>query len=294
MDLSIVIVSFNTQETTAKCLKNLKKNLDKFPLSSEIIVVDNGSSDGSKEFLFNLKKKTWPTLKIISLNKNFGYTKANNLGLKKAKGKYILFLNSDVFVSNLDFLDLIRLMEFDKSIGAITVKVNLKNGLIDKACHRGFPTLWRSFCYFLGLENLFEKILILNKFFGGYHLVYLPKDEIHQVEVISGAFFFTRADLVKKIGGFDEQYFAYGEDIELCFQINRLGYKILYYPLWEVIHLKYTSGLKNKNKQIRPKVNHYFYQAMKIFYQKHYERLYPNIVNRFVYFSIDLLEKIKK
>lgn len=293
MDLSIIIVSFNTKETTANCLKNLKKNLEKFPISSEVIVVDNGSSDGSKEFLFNLKK-TWLPLKIISLDKNFGYTKANNLGLKQAKGKYILFLNSDVFVDNLDFLDLIRVMEFDKSIGALTVRVNLKNDLIDKACHRGFPTLWRSFCYFLGLENLFEKILILNRVFGGYHLVYLPKDEIHQVEVISGAFFFTRADLVKKIGGFDEQYFAYGEDIELCFQIKRLGYKILYYPLWEVTHLKYTSGLKNKNNQIWPKINHYFYQAMKIFYQKHYEQLYPNIVNKFVYWAIDLLEKIKK
>lgn len=293
MDLSIIVVSFNTRKITTACLNYLKKNLKKYPLTYELIIVDNNSTDGSKELLFNLKKN-WPQLKIIFLNKNLGYTKANNLGLKEAQGKYTLFLNSDVFIKDIDFLDLIQIMEYDKLIGALTIKVNLQDGSIDYACHRGFPTLWRSFCYFVGLENLFTRIPILNRVFGGYHLAHLSKKEIHEIEVISGAFFFSRTDILKKIGGFDEDYFVYGEDVELCFQIKKLGYKILYYPLWEVTHLKYSSGLKNRDNNIRPKTQHYFYQAMKIFYQKHYAKYYPNFFNKVIYFSINMLEKIKK
>lgn len=294
MDLSIIIVSFNTKKITSTCLNKLKKIFKNYPLSYEIIIVDNGSFDGSGDLLFKLKKK-WPQLKVMILNKNFGYAKANNLGLRQAKGKYILFLNSDVYIDDIDFLDLIRLMEYDKLIGAITVKVLLENGSLDRACHRGFPSLWRSFCYFIGLENTLGKVPILDKIFGGYHLIHQLKDEIHEVEAISGAFFFTRNNLIKKIGGFDEDYFMYGEDIDLCFKIKRLGYKILYYPLWEVRHLKYSSGLENKyNKKFQSKTYHHFYQAMKIFYQKHYASNYPQFFNQLVFAFIDLFKKIKQ
>lgn len=294
MDLSIIIVSFNTKKITSTCLNKLKKNFENYPLSYEIIVVDNGSFDGSKDLLFKLKKN-WPQLKVISLTRNLGYAKANNLGLKQAKGKYILFLNSDVFIEDVDFLDLIRLMEYDKLIGAITIKIVLENGLLDKACHRGLPTLWRSFCYLIGLENTLGKVPILDKIFGGYHLISQLKDEIHEVEVISGAFFFTRNNLIKKVGGFDEDYFMYAEDIDLCFKIKRLGYKILYYPLWKARHLKYSSGLENKsNKKFQSKTHHHFYQAMKIFYQKHYAQNYPKFFNQLVFALIDLIKKIRQ
>lgn len=293
MDLSIIIVSFNTRKITEKCLHSLRNNLIKYPLSYQVIVVDNGSTDGSWLMLKELKKN-WPHLFLIKLNKNIGYTKANNLALKKATGRYLLFLNSDVIIEDLDFWDLIKVMDFRDDIGALTVKVKLTNGGIDPASHRGIPTLWRSFCYLAGLERLFKNIPLLKIIFGGYHLIFLPINEVHQIEAISGAFFFTRTDLIKRIGGFDEDYFAYGEDLELSFQIKKLNYKIIYYPLWEVVHLKYRSGFKSKIKKTKSMIHSHFYQAMKIFYQKHYGPNYPHFFNKLVFFSIDLLKKIKK
>ncbi len=291
ISLSIIIVSFNTKDITKNCLLSLKKNFSKYPLNYEIIVVDNASKDGSVEMLKKLKKN-WKNLKIILSKENLGFGKGNNLGLKKAKGKYILYLNSDTIVEDLDFNDLVNLLDFRKEIGALTVRVNLLDGNIDPACHRGFPTLWRSFCYFAGLEKIFKNVPLLNRIFGGYHLCHLNLNEVHEIESATGAFFLTRKEILDKIGGFDEDYFAYGEDIEMAWQIKSLGYKIFYYPLWNIIHLKSVSGLKKKETKIRKKTSFYFYDSMKIFYRKHYEKKYPFFINKLVYFAIDLKSKI--
>lgn len=291
ISLSIIIVSFNTKDITKNCLLSLKKNFSKYPLDYEIIVVDNASKDGSVEMLKKIEKN-WKNLKIILSKENLGFGKGNNLGLKKAKGKYILYLNSDTIVEDLDFNDLLNLLDFRKEIGALTVRVNLLDGNIDPACHRGFPTLWRSFCYFLGLEKIFKNVPLLNRVFGGYHLCHLNLNEVHEIESATGAFFLTRKEILDKIGGFDEDYFAYGEDIEMAWQIKSLGYKILYYPLWSIIHLKSVSGLKKKETKIRKKTSFYFYDSMKIFYRKHYEKKYPFFINKLVYFAINLKSKI--
>lgn len=285
--LSIIIVSFNTKDITKKCLLNLKKNLDHYPISYEVIVVDNGSVDGSVEMLKKIKL-FWKNLKLIISKKNLGFGKGNNLGLKYAKGKYVLYLNSDAIVTNIDFNDLIFLMDKYQNIGALTVKVVLPNGKIDPASHRGFPNLWRSFTYFSGLEKIFFNIPLLNRIFGGYHLAHLDINQIHEIDSPTGAFLLTRKEILDKIGGFDEDYFAYGEDIEMAWDIKKLGYKIIYYPLWEVLHIKSMSGLKKKDKKIRKKTSFYFYDSMKIFYKKHYASSYPFFINQLVYFSIDL------
>lgn len=287
ISLSIIIVSFNTKDITKKCLFYLKNNFKFYPLNYEVIVVDNGSKDGSVDML-NKIKSSWNNLKIIISKENLGFGKGNNLGLKYAKGKYILYLNSDAFIKNIDFNDLIYLMEKYDDIGALTVKVILPNGQIDPASHRGFPNLWRSFTYFSGLEKFFYKIPFLNKIFGGYHLAHLNLDKIHEIESPTGAFLLTRKKILDKIRGFDEDYFAYGEDIEMAWQIKKLGYKIIYYPLWEVLHIKSMSGLKKNDKKIRKKTSFYFYDSMKIFYKKHYASKYPFFINNLVYFFIDL------
>lgn len=283
---SIIIISFNTKSITKECLKKLKNNFKKYPIDYEVIVVDNGSQDGSVEMLKNIEKK-WSNLKLIIFKKNLGFGKGNNLGLKKATGRYILYLNSDAMVDDLDFNDLINLMDKYPDIGALTVKVVLPTGDIDPASHRGFPTLWRSFTYFSGLEKIFFKVPILNKIFGGYHLVHLNINEVHEIEAGTGAFLLVRKEILDKIGGFDEDYFAYGEDIEMAWQIKKLGYKILYYPLWQVLHLKSMSGLKKGDKVIRKKTSFYFYDSMKIFYKKHYAQKYPSFINKLVYWAID-------
>jgi hypothetical protein len=285
--LSIIIVSFNTKEIIRKCLLSLKANFEKYPINYEVIVVDNDSHDGTVEFLLDLEKKQ-KNLHIFLNKKNLGFGKANNIGLKKSKGKYILYLNSDAIITNIDFRDLIRVMEMENNIGALTVKVVLSNGEIDPASHRGFPTLWNSFTYFSGLERLFINIPFLNKIFGGYHLVNLNLNNIHQVDVITGAFLLSKKEILDKIGGFDEDYFAYGEDIEMAFQIKKLGYKIIYYPLWKVLHLKSVSGLKKKgNETVRKKTSGYFFDSMKIFYNKHYSQNHFWLINKLVFLAID-------
>lgn len=293
ISLSIIIVSFNTKEITKKCLLSLKKNFVKYPLEHEIIVVDNNSSDGTVEFLLDLKKQ-WNNIDIFLNKKNLGFGKGNNLGLEKCKGKYVLYLNSDAIVSDIDFQDLINLMEMQKDIGALTVKVVLPTGEIDPASHRGFPTLWRSLTYFSGLEKAFSNIPVLNKLFGGYHRVDLNLNNIHEIDVPTGAFLFAKRKILNKFGGFDKDYFAYGEDIEMAFQIKKLGYKIIYYPLWKVLHLKSVSGLKKKDKNIKKKTNYYFYDSMKIFYKKHYAKNHNRLTNGLVYLAIDVKKYFNK
>lgn len=293
--LSIIIVSFNTKEITRKCLLSLKKNFDKYPLEHEIIVVDNNSKDGTVELLQDLEKKYSGNLHIFLNNKNMGFGKGNNLGLKKSHGKYVLYLNSDAIVTDIDFRDLINIMETHNDIGALTVKVVLPSGEIDPASHRGFPTPWRSFTYFSGLERIFFNVPLLNKVFGGYHLVDFNLNNIHEIDVPTGAFLFTKREIVDKFGGFDQDYFAYGEDIEMAFQIKALGYKIVYYPLWKVLHLKSVSGLKKKNDNIiRRRTSDYFYNSMKIFYNKHYSKDHNWLFNKLVYLAIDIKKGFKK
>ncbi len=293
ISLSIIIVSFNTKEILEKCLLSLKKNFLKYPLEHEVIVIDNNSQDGTVEFLTNLEKQS-PGLNILLSKKNLGFGKGSNLGLKESKGKYVLFLNSDAIITDLDFRDLIQLMEMQKDIGALTVKVVLPTGKIDPASHRGFPNLWRSFTYFSGLERTFINVPLLNKLFGGYHLVGLDLNEIHEIDAMTGAFLFTKREIAGKLGGFDKDYFAYGEDIDMAYQIKKMGYKIIYYPLWKVLHLKSASGLKKKDVKIKEKTSFYFYDSMKIFYKKHYAKDHNWLINQLVYLIIDFKRNLTK
>lgn len=288
--LSVIILSYNTKELTKKCLISLFDSLKKIKtFESEVIVVDNGSTDSSRRMLKEIQKGKFNSqnnnlkFKIILNKKNLGYSKSNNQALKVAQGDYILFLNSDVIVDNVNFTHLIDYLDKKSEIGALTVKIKLPTGEIDPASHRGFPTVWNSFCYFLKLEKIFGRLPLIGRIFGGYHLTHLNLSTVHEVDSISGAFYLTRKEILEKLKGFDEDFFMYGEDIDLSLRIKKLGYKIIYYPLFEVTHLKYASGFKKNNK----KVKKYFYEAMKIFYKKHYQRYYPSIVSRVIYLFID-------
>ena len=291
IDLSIIIVSFNTESITQKCLLALKKNFNKYPLNYEVIVVDNASTDNSQPMLTAMAL-SWKQLKVILSKKNLGYGKGNNLGVARAKGQFILYFNSDAIVDNLDFNDLINLFNHNSSIGALTVKVLLPDGSIDPASHRGFPTLWRSLTYFLKLEKLFKNVPILNRLFAGYHLSYLNLNTVHEIDAGTGAFLMARKSVIDKVGGIDKDFFMYGEDLELAYQIKALGLRIIYYPLWTVLHLKYSSGFKNKNTKIKSNTKFHFYESMKIFYKKHYAKDNLWIINQLVYWFIDIKRTI--
>lgn len=285
-DLSIIIVSYNTKELTKQCINKTIQALNNSPnIKSEVIVVDNGSTDGSGEMLKEIQNSKF---KIILNNENLGFAKANNEGIVIADGKYILFLNSDVLVNDINFPELIDYLDKNNRIGVLTVKLQLLNGKIDLASHRGFPTIWRSFTYFLGLEKLLGKIPYLSKIFGGYHLLNRDFNTIHEIDSPSGAFYLSRKEILKKVGGFDTRFFMYGEDLDLSFRIKKLGYQIIYYPFFTATHLKYQSGLKKgvgKN---------YFYEAMKIFYDKHFYSKTNPVLNRIIHFLIDLKKRLSR
>ena len=285
--LSIIIPSFNTKKITKQCITALNGVLLNNKIPYQIIVVDNSSTDGSQIMLQEVKN---PRLFTVFNSENKGYGKANNQGLKIASMDYVLFLNSDVLVDKqMDFSKLIHFFETHEKIGGLTVKVNLINGSIDPASHRGFPTPWRSLCYFIGFERLFSKIPIVNRLFGGYHLVFLDKKSTHEIDSPTGAFFMVSRSLLQELHGFDEDFFMYGEDLDLSFRIKEKGYKIIYLPTFQVLHYKYQSGLQNKkNQELRKKIRKSFYEAMATFYKKHYEKVYPRLVTGLVYLALDL------
>ncbi len=291
MKLSIIIPSYNTKTVTKQCLDSLFKALQNENLDYEIIVVDNASSDGTIDRIKNLEFKI-KNLKAIYNKKNVGYSKANNQGLKIAKGEYILFLNSDVIIEKLQFKRFLNYLDSRPEVGVCTVRVGLTNDSIDPASHRGFPTIWNSFCYFLKLEALLGKLPVIGNIFGGYHLTSLDLRTIHEIDSPSGAFYLSRKKVLNEVGGFDEDYFMYGEDIDLSYRIKERGYRILYYPLFHVTHLKYVSGLGTTDSHIREKIKKHFYDAMKIFYKKHYEKMNPEFVNKLVYAVIDLKARL--
>lgn len=287
-DISVIIPSFNTKETTLETIQSITQALDADKVMYEIIVVDNDSEDGSQEALQKYAKKSKPdTFYLICNDTNVGFGAANNIGVKKAKGKYLLLYNSDMIASNIHFNDIIEYMNLHKDIGGLTVRVEMKNGEIDPASHRGFPTLWRSLAYFTKLQALTKHIPGLNKLFGGYHMVYEDLSVTHDIDSPNAAFMMIPRYVYNDIGGFDEDYFMYGEDLDLSFRIKERGFRIVYYPKHTVIHLKYASGLKNKYKKVQNKTKYHFHNAMKIFYDKHYAKKHGFIINSFVHKAID-------
>ena len=286
-DLSVIILSYNTKDLTLQCVSKLQQALSKSSLQAEIIIIDNNSQDGSSEALEKISDNT--NIKVIHNTGNSGYGKANNQGLSLSEGRYVLYINSDVLVPEESFFDsLIREMDSHSLYGALTVRVQLASGGIDPASHRGFPTVWRSFCYYAGLEKLTAKIPMLNKLFGGYHLTFLSLNTKHQIDSPTGAFFLVRKDILDTLKGFDEDFFMYGEDVDLAFRIKRLGYAIIYDPTYTVLHLKNQSGIKRKNDiAIQKKTRKYFYESMAIFYKKHYEKNYPRLISQLVYAVIN-------
>ncbi len=290
MKLSIIVVSYNTADLTIQTLQAVTTSLARTPsLTSELIVVDNASTDSSPDritsFSPGIENCTYMPI-LSSTNGGFGY--GNNLGLKESTGDYILLLNSDVIADDVNFEELISYMDAHEKVGGLTVRVELPNGSIDPASHRGFPTPWRSFTYFTKLQHLTRRIPYLNALFGGYHLVHLDLNTTHEIDSPTAAFFLIRGSLMRELHGFDEDYFMYGEDIDLAMRMKKKGYSILYHPVYTVVHLKHQSGLKTKKKKTQSVTTYHFYNAMKIFFQKHYASRYPTIVTWFIMKAIDI------
>lgn len=282
-ELSIVILSYNTRELLLKCLESVGGG-ECGERKVEIIVVDNASTDGSVETV----ERRYKDITILRNKKNLGFAAGNNLGIKRARGKYILLLNSDTIVEKETIPRMLAFMGENPQVGVATCRVEFPNGSLDPACHRGFPTPWAALTYFLGFERLFPK----SKLFGQYHLGFLPMDKTHEIDSPTGAFYLVRREVIEKVGLLDEDYFMYGEDLDWSYRIKQAGWKIIYYPYVKIIHLKKSSGRESKDEKLRRETTSHFYETMGTFYKKHYLGKYPKIVTRSIMLAIEIKKRL--
>lgn len=265
MDLSIIIVNYNTKDLLQRCLESVFASRTDFLL--EVIVSDNGSTDGSIEMI----RSRFPAVKLIENNANLGFSKGNNVAIRQVGGRLVLLLNSDTEVTA-DNLDLsIKYMDEYSEVGAMGCKVLLADGTLDKASRRNFPNPWNSFLRLFGFRK-----------FSDYN-VEGPMDQEAEVDSVVGAYMMLPKNVIDKVGLLDEEYFMYGEDLDWCFRIKQAGYKVIYYPKPEVLHFKYGSAQTVPFKTIRMA-----HDAMKIFYRKHYAEKYNWLFNQIVYLGITL------
>jgi hypothetical protein len=252
-------------------------------------VVDNASSDGTVETVDKLKTEN---LKLIKSEENLGFSKANNVGVKKASGRYVLFLNSDTVVGENTLEGMVGFMDENQHVGAATCKLVMPNGQIDDASHRGDPTPWNALTHFSGLTKLFGK----TKLFGGYNLGYLDLNKTHEIQALAGAFMLVRKKAGEDAGWWDEDYFFYGEDLDFCYMLRQKGWKIFYVPQYSILHYKGVSGgikkiskdVTTANPETKIRSQRERFRAMRLLYKKHYEQKYPWIVTRLVYLGISL------
>lgn len=239
----------------------------------QIIVVDNDSGDNSIEFL----RSRFPEVQYIENKKNLGFGKANNQAISIAEGKYILIINPDTLVSEDTFEVLSEHMDQNPKCGACGCKILNPDGTFAPESRRSVPTIWTSITKVLGLNSLFPK----SKLFGRYYLGWLCEDEPSQIPVLSGSFMFWRSSLLKELGGFDERFFMYGEDIDLCYRVENTEYHIDYIPETSIIHYKGESTRKSDLRYIR-----IFNKALYQFFEKHYSSNYSFLFKIFIYTSI--------
>jgi len=291
MDLSIIIVSYNAKEFLKGCIESIYKTTKN--IQFEIIVSDNNSTDGTVDMLKKLKTENF---QLIENKNNLGFSKANNVGVKKASGRYLLFLNPDTVVHENTLEGMVEFMDEYHEAGAATCKLVMPNGQIDDASHRGSPTPWNALAHFSGLSKLFGK----TKLFGGYNLDYLNLNEMHEIEALAGAFMLVRRKAGEEVGWWDEDYFFYGEDLDFCYMLKEYGWKIYYVPQYSVLHYKGVSGgIKKVSKDIttadeetKTRSQRERFRAMRLLYKKHYEDKYPWFLTRLVYLGISLKQFI--
>ena len=255
MKLSVVIVNYNVKHFLEQCLNSVSAATKH--CETEVFVVDNNSVDGS----CNMLREKFPWVKLIENKKNYGFSYANNQAIRESAGEYVLLLNPDTVIEEDTLKSVCDFMDSHPDAGGLGVKMIDGKGRFLPESKRGLPTPKVAFYKIFGLSKLFPK----SKKFGKYHLTYLDKDEIHKVDVLSGAFMLLRAETLKKVGLLDETFFMYGEDIDLSYRITLGGYNNYYFPKTTIIHYKGESTKKGSVNYVVV-----FYNAMKIFARKHF------------------------
>lgn len=256
MKLSVVIVNYNVKHYLEQCLCSVYRAIDN--LSAEVLVVDNASADGSETYI----AERFPRVTYIYNKENVGFARANNQAIRQAKGEYVLLLNPDTLLPEDTLENALLFMDAHPRAGAAGVKMLKDDGSFLRESKRGYPTLAATFGKLSGLGKLFPH----SKKLGGYYCNALDMDAIHRVEVLAGAFMLLRTSALDKSGLLDEDFFMYGEDIDLSCRIEEAGYENYYLP-YPILHYKGESTSKDTYHHVRV-----FCEAMDIFFCKHGER----------------------
>ena len=257
MKLSVVIVNYNVSHYLLQCVDSLSHALR--GTDSEVIVVDNHSRDNSVTLL----RQYHPEVRIVENLHNLGFAKANNIAIRQSRGEYVLLLNPDTIVSESVVKGVISFLDSHPEAGSAGVRMLNADGTVAPESRRGVPTPMTAFYKLSGLCGMFPN----SRRFGRYYLGHLPWDSPQQIEVVSGAFCMLRTSVLKKVGLLDEDYFMYGEDIDLSYRILKSGATNWYVPE-TILHYKGESTHKSSFRYV-----HVFYQAMHIFFRKHFSHL---------------------
>ncbi len=273
MKLSIIIVNYNVKHFLEQCLNSVFNAIQ--GVDAEVIVVDNNSVDGSIQMI----EEKFHNVILIANKDNRGFSKANNQGIDISKGEYVLLLNPDTIVEEDTFEKCIQFMDEHPDAGGLGVKMLDGKGRFLPESKRGLPTPSAAFYKMFGLSKLFPK----SKIFSSYHQGYLNENETHSIEILSGAYMFMRKEALDKVGLLDEDFFMYGEDIDLSYRIIKGGYKNYYFPETRIIHYKGESTKKNSVNYV-----YVFYNAMVIFAKKHYSsenaKIFSFLINTAIVF----------
>jgi N-acetylglucosaminyl-diphospho-decaprenol L-rhamnosyltransferase len=254
MMLSVIVVTHNVRAQLRNCLESVFAGKTPWPL--EVFVVDSGL-DGSA----GMVRETYPQVRVLEAPENPGFSSANNLALRHARGRYCLLLNPDTVVPPDALVRTVQAMEDDPSIGILGPKLIRGNGQLDLACRRSFPTVRNAAFHFLRLPKLFPQ----SRRFGEYNLTFRDPDLACDVDAVAGSFMLIRREVLDQLGLLDETFWMYGEDLDFCWRAKERGWRTRYFPSVCVVHLK---GESSKARSLR--CTYEFFRAMHLFYRKHY------------------------
>ena len=249
MKLSVIIVNYNVRYFVEQCIVSVQRATQ--GMDCEIFVVDNDSGDGSADYL---KERFHDSITLIESSHNLGFAKANNIAIRQARGEYVLLLNPDTFVGEDSLRSVVDFMDAHPQSGAVGVMMHNADGTVARESRRGLPTPYVSFLKMLGFSKR-------------YYMSHLPWDQPARIDVVSGAFMMLRHETLDRVGLLDEDFFMYGEDIDLSYRVLKAGYENWYVPA-RMVHYKGESTQKTSYRYV-----HVFYQAMLIFFRKHYGHL---------------------
>lgn len=265
-DVSILIVSWNVKELLRDCLRSLKENAG--DVRYETVLVDNKSADGSLEMV----RREFPWVKVVDNNENLGFGRGNNLAFAHSdpRSRWTLLLNPDTVVLDGAIEKLVKFGDSQPKAGAVGGKTLKADLTLERSCVWGSPGLWPMVCKSVGLQIIFKN----SKLFNPEAMDWWPRNSVREVGVITGCFLMIRRPIYEQTGGFDPRFFMYAEEVDLCWRIKKLGWKLMFTPDAQIIHLVGASAAKAKPNRLY----HINLGLLKL-YRKHYGEGYMKVAN---------------